>query len=140
MIGSPLYSTIWHTLDNFCPAVDGTATCISGNKFLCFETDSTVNGEVQQSTSITQFVGIFTEHHTGNTCMWGLEASWHSQDVRKLLIGLVASTLEAQTKPDVGGTSNCYMMDSKKACNVGNAVRVSPRHENYQRCLIECPG
>ncbi|KAH7406280.1 hypothetical protein DE146DRAFT_787415 [Phaeosphaeria sp. MPI-PUGE-AT-0046c] len=110
VIGSQLYSIIWHLLDTECFAKEGNHACIS-DKRLCFETDSLVNGKVQK----------------GNTCIWKLSAMWYSEDVRKLLIGAVAASLEALTKSDIGGYSNCYMMGDKKACNVGDAIRVNLR-------------
>jgi hypothetical protein len=43
-----------------------------------------------------------------------------------LLIGAIAGTLVALTKPDMDTrTSNCFSVDGKKGCNVGTPIRAS---------------
>lgn len=55
--------------------------------------------------------------------VWG---EWENDQIRKLLIGAIAGTLEALTvNQSIIGKSNCFQLGGQKACNVGDIVRVN---------------
>ena len=58
-------------------------------------------------------------------CIHEIRAEWGTEELRKLLIGVVAGTLEALTKRYPDGKTNCFWMGDEAACNVGDVVRVS---------------
>jgi hypothetical protein len=61
------------------------------------------------------------------------QGEWQNDQIRHLLIGAVAGALQAMTDHGTEDGSNCYVMaGNRKACNVGDVVRVSPQ--------APCPG
>jgi hypothetical protein len=76
---------------------------------------------------------VWTDRHIGQTCLKHIKGEWQNGPKRNLLIGAIAGTLEALTKPDMDArTSNCFSVDGKKGCNVGTPIRVSI-HYNSSR-------
>ncbi|KAF1848167.1 uncharacterized protein K460DRAFT_353185 [Cucurbitaria berberidis CBS 394.84] len=127
VIEKELYETVWSQLDRYCP--DNSKDRWGGNKWgscrdpkgLGFPTQCLINppfGNGQCETTIHD--------------IWG---EWENDQIRRLLIGSIAGTLEALTKDQaIIGPSNCFSLGNRKACNVGDKVRVNlPPTGNNQR-------
>lgn len=64
--------------------------------------------------------------HEGYTQIYAVWGEWENDKIRRLLIGAVAGTLEALTKDQpITAHSNCFQLEGRVACNVGDAIRVS---------------
>ncbi|KAH3906731.1 hypothetical protein HBI56_062360 [Parastagonospora nodorum] len=113
-IGSELYDIIWRLLDKECPNNLAENRCDSKRGNMCWATQS-----LRQSYPKGSWGGF--------TCIKAIQGEWQNGPKRNLLIGAVAGTLEALTKPEPtdGPTSNCFDVDGKKGCNVGNPIRVN---------------
>ncbi|KAF1921582.1 hypothetical protein BDU57DRAFT_489495 [Ampelomyces quisqualis] len=110
VIGPQLYSIVWDLLNVGCrPVVSNT--CVNDATNICFQT-----------TAMDKYPG---GPKYSWTCLGGLRMEWRTSEIRKLLIGAVAGTLEALTLNQVGGDSNCFMVNDERACNVGDVVRVN---------------
>jgi hypothetical protein len=118
MVGADLYRKVWGLLDAACPADSKFGEC-TDPKYVQFE-----------SRCLRTWPGGVVPCYTD---IYDVYARWDSENIRKLLIGAVAGTLEAITNRPVTGPTNCYDMAGTKACNVGDVIRVS-----YSFIRIDC--
>jgi hypothetical protein len=63
--------------------------------------------------------------YAGQVIVPTIGAQWQNNDLRLALIKAVAGSLAAVTLQGTTGGTNCFDMAGKKACNVGDVVRVS---------------
>ncbi|KAH3911089.1 hypothetical protein HBH56_140430 [Parastagonospora nodorum] len=110
VIQADLYRTIWSLLDRACPSNTDQATCKVDKTDICFKT-VTIGKDKRPVDSMV--------------CIHEIRAEWGTEELRKLLIGVVAGTLEALTKRYPDGKTNCFWMGDEAACNVGDVVRTN---------------
>ncbi|CAO2647448.1 Nn.00g083700.m01.CDS01 [Neocucurbitaria sp. VM-36] len=127
VIGRELYGTVYQQLDHFCP--DNSQTRWGGVKW----------GHCDDPKGLGFLTRCLTNPPFGSgdcyTQIWGVWGEWENDKIRRLLIGAVAGTLEALTTDQpIVGPSNCFSLANKKACNVGDVVRVNlPPTGNNQK-------
>lgn len=75
---------------------------------------------------------VILTYTAGYPQIYDIHAAWQSLAVRELLIKAVTGTLDAVTSSEPGEHSDCYMVDGKKACNVGDVIRVRRKASCYK--------
>ncbi|KAH7078768.1 hypothetical protein BKA63DRAFT_591488 [Paraphoma chrysanthemicola] len=121
-IGFALYDTVWRMLEQHCPG--GPNTCsLNSNPGVCFKTNT-----------LSKYPYPVERTYT---CINNIAGEYDTEQIRRLLIGAIAGTLEAMTTQpfdDVSGMrTNCYDVGGEKGCNVGDTVRVNmPTHNGKQ--------
>ncbi|KAH7073295.1 hypothetical protein FB567DRAFT_611516 [Paraphoma chrysanthemicola] len=120
-VGPALYDIVWRMLEQHCPV--GPNKCnLNSKPGLCFMTNTL--GKYPYPVERT------------HTCINKIAGEYDTEQIRKLLIGAVAGTLEAMTNQpfdDVSGMrTNCYDVGGKKGCNVRDTVRVNMPMRNSE--------
>ncbi|KAH7353159.1 hypothetical protein BKA66DRAFT_430561 [Pyrenochaeta sp. MPI-SDFR-AT-0127] len=115
VIEGELYRTVWGLLNHGCPDNSGDVRYrgfCHAPPGLSFPTKCLVNPPFGHGDCVTT--------------IWDVYGQWHNGEIRNLLIGAVAGTLEAlTTNQPIIGRSNCFSLGNRKACNVGDIVRVN---------------
>ncbi|KAH7076313.1 hypothetical protein FB567DRAFT_596919 [Paraphoma chrysanthemicola] len=110
MVGSDIYDRMWQLLDQACPAGSKFNECVNP-QYVQFE-----------SRCLKTWPGGTIPCYTK---IYDIYASWDTDNIRKLLIGAVAGTMEALTDRPIQGGTNCYDIAGRKGCNVGDKVLVN---------------
>jgi hypothetical protein len=109
--GQDLYNIVSSLLDKNCPSSSSWGIC-----------NHIPNAEFT-GRCLKKWPSLTVDCTTG---IWEIKAVWSSETVRKALIHAVAGALGGITAHEVGAKGgNCFMMGARKACNVGDVVRVS---------------
>jgi hypothetical protein len=109
----PLYNQVYQALSVLCP--QGEAYCHLWNDQSRKEAD-------RYRTFGVDYLGAGSElEHGGLMWVWLERGHHHSEQIRRLLIGTIASTIEGSIHPD-----NCRNVDPK-VCNIPNHVWIETK-------------
>ncbi|KAF2028164.1 hypothetical protein EK21DRAFT_70255 [Setomelanomma holmii] len=121
VIAADLYRTTWVLLDKGCPEGSKWNSCTNPG-YLEFNTRCMRLPPGGVTDCVTKFQDVY--------------ARWDTENIRKLLIGTIAGTLEAVTTRPIPHT-NCYDMAGVKGCNVGDQILVSgAKLRNYMHIIL----
>ena len=112
--GSALYHEAWHILDWMCPGHDEKGNPL----FSC--------APAKQYASKTNYLSAWPDtvsKETNGENGFAIKANWATDQIRRLMLGTVASIMEEGTS-DL--SSNCYpVAGHERFCNMGDIVRVN---------------
>jgi hypothetical protein len=129
VIGLALYKEVYAALDRNCPARPGAGGCSgiknANFKSTCMRRWPTDTVECKPKSPNNMLNRTLIALNVGTTNIWDIHARWENPNIRVLLIAAVAGALQQVTYENFIGPSKCFDMAGARACNVGDAVRVS---------------